>query len=77
MLLVHDEADDDRTAWFGTAPHAVALDVEALRSMGEVEPVAGRVVDVLIRAALGTGAGVRISPHMASVPEGVGALLRF
>ena len=44
-------------------------------------PVEGRLVDVAVRAALGTGAGVRVleaddrSRHAPG--EGLGALLRF
>jgi hypothetical protein len=37
----------------------------------------GRLADVAIRAALGTGAGVRVVPEHGGPAEGVGALLRW
>jgi hypothetical protein len=36
-----------------------------------------RLVDVAIRAAFATGAAVRIVPSVASVQDGIGAILRF
>jgi hypothetical protein len=71
--------DDRRTAWFGPAPTDAAADREALGALGVVEPVEGRLVDVAVRSALGTGAGVRVfDPDRAGGPaEGLGALLRF
>jgi hypothetical protein len=41
------------------------------------EPHDGRLVDVAIRAALGTGAGVRVIPKHGPVNEGIGGLLRW
>jgi Bacterial archaeo-eukaryotic release factor family 2 len=70
--------DDERTAWFGPAPTDVGVDRDALAGLGVPNPVEGRLVDVAVRAALGTGAEVRVldSPHPAP-GEGMGALLRF
>jgi hypothetical protein len=45
--------------------------------MGVDDPQEGRLVDVLIRAAFGTGAGVRIVPAGGPGKDGVGAILRF
>jgi hypothetical protein len=75
-LLVADEVDDERTAWFGPAPGAVAVDAGTVSSMG-VEPEQARLVDVAIRAALTTGAAVRIIPSPRAVRDGIGAVLRF
>ncbi|HET9690835.1 MAG TPA: Vms1/Ankzf1 family peptidyl-tRNA hydrolase, partial [Acidimicrobiales bacterium] len=61
VLLVHDDVDDERFAFFGPAPEHASLDREDLIAMG-VEPREGRLVDVAIRAALGTGAAVRVVP---------------
>jgi hypothetical protein len=45
--------------------------------MGVDEPQEARLVDVAVRAALGTGAGVRILPD-GDVPTGrLGAILRW
>jgi hypothetical protein len=71
--------DDERTAWFGPAPTDVGVDAEALTALGVGTPVEGRLVDVAVRGALGTGATVRIvDPDRQAAPrDGLGALLRF
>lgn len=76
-LLVHDDPDDTRTAWFGPGAGMVATEAQTLRDMGVDGAHEGRLVDVAIRAALGTGAGVRLVPSGGSVTEGLGAILRF
>jgi len=79
-LLVADDPDDQRTAWFGSAPHQVAGDRAALEDMGEAMPVQGRLPDVAVRAALGTSAGVHVLDPAgagARLQDGLGALLRF
>ncbi len=75
-LLVHDDPDDDRVAWCGAVPALVGASAAALPGG---DAVAARLVDVAIRGAVGTGAGVRIIPaHGPDVPvERVGALLRY
>jgi hypothetical protein len=71
--------DDERTAWFGPAPTDAAVDREALATLGVVEPVQGRLVDLAVRSALGTGAGVHVlDPDRHGGPDGgLGAVLRF
>ena len=76
-LLIHDDPDDDRTAWFGPEPGMVAQTKKALTELGVPKPVKGRLVDVAIRAAFTTGAAVRIVPSVGSVKQGIGAILRF
>jgi hypothetical protein len=76
-LLIHDDPDDDRSAWFGPEPGMVALDRKTLSDMGVDQPQQARLVDVAIRAAFTTGASVRIVPSAGSVKEGIGAILRF
>jgi hypothetical protein len=79
-LLVVDDPADDRIAWFGPDPRELATspDGEALSGRFEA-PRAGRLVDVAVRAALGTGAAVRVVPadQAESPAEGLGALLRY
>jgi release factor family 2 len=81
LLLTGLFLDDQRTAWFGPAPTDVAADRDDLAGLGVPGPVQGRLVDVAVRAALGTGAGVRVldpADRSRQAPaEGVGALLRF
>lgn len=76
-LLIHDDPDDDRTAWFGPEPGMVAQTRKALTELGVPKPQKARLVDVAIRAAFTTGAAVRIVPSVGSVKQGIGAILRF
>jgi hypothetical protein len=75
-LLVHDDVDDDRTIWFGPEPLHVGLDEAAVKAMGVDEPMEARAVDVCIRAAIGSGADVRVVPK-AVLDRNVGAVLRY
>lgn len=81
LLLTGLFLDDERTAWFGPAPTDVGAGRDDLAGLGVPDPVEGRLADVAVRAALGTGAGVRVlevagrSRHGPA--EGLGALLRF
>jgi peptide subunit release factor 1 (eRF1) len=77
VLLVHDDRDDKRRAWFGPQRAHIASEPDDLRALGLDEPHDGRLVDVAIRAALGTGAGVRVIPKHGPVNEGIGGLLRW
>lgn len=76
-LLIHDDPDDDRTAWFGPESGMVAQTKNALADLGVADPQKARLVDVAIRAAFTTSAAVRIVPSVGSVKEGIGAILRF
>jgi peptide subunit release factor 1 (eRF1) len=81
VLLVHDDPADERTAWFGDTPTAVGA------TGGDLEPAdlgvdpgaerVGRLVDVAIWAAIGTGADVRVVPSVHALPDGLGAILRW
>jgi hypothetical protein len=75
-LLVHDDEEDDRTAWFGTDPLMVGRRRSELDGLAD-EPREGRLVDALIRSALAGGAGVRVLPSGTDVPDGVAAILRW
>jgi release factor family 2 len=79
LLVAGPYLDDQRTAWFGPAPTDVAGDRDALAALGVATPVQGRLVDVAVRAALGTGANVRVvDPGRRDGPrDGLGGLLRF
>jgi hypothetical protein len=75
-LLVHDDATDDRMAWFGTDPTHLALDDATVRAMGAEHVHPARLIDVCLRAAYGTSADVRVVPS-AVVTDGLAALLRW
>ena len=77
LLLLHDDPADGRTAWFGPDPGQVGASREDLEAMGVGDARQGRLADVLIRAALGTGADVRVVPGHGGPAEGAGALLRW
>ncbi len=78
VLLVHDDPDDARQAWFvDDVPTMVSDDPSLLRSLGHDEPRPARLVDVAIRAALATGAGIRVVPSAGPVTGGLGAILRW
>ena len=77
VLLVHPQPDDDRTAFCGPDPIPVTTTVEDISGLGIGEPVEAPLIDVCIRAALGTGAGVRVIPGTKGPRDGVGAILRW
>jgi hypothetical protein len=77
ILLVSDDPDDDRTAWFGPDPAHAATTERTLRDLGVAEPQEARLVDVAVRAALGTGAAIRVIPSDSGVEDGLGAILRW
>jgi len=70
-----EDLDDGRTAWFGPDPTQVAMTAGDVRGLGVDAPVEGRLVDVAVRAALGTGAGIRVVP--VAPDGGIGAILRW
>src|SRR5205823_4122237 len=61
-LLVHDDPNDHRTAFFGPDAIPVATEAATLKALGIDDVREGRLVDVAIRAAFGTRAVVRIIP---------------
>lgn len=77
-VLIDPSRTGGQTAWFGPGLAQVALTREALEPAG-VEAEEAPLDDVLIRAAAGTAATVRIVPPGAPelAPTGVGGLLRY
>ena len=59
-VLLIGEDPNDRSLWFGPEPTAIATSAEELRALGVPEPIEGRATDVLIRAAIGSGAAIRL-----------------
>jgi hypothetical protein len=77
VLLLSPDVNDPRTALFGPEPALVGVEPDHLRAMGVDRPEEGPLEDVAVRAALGTGAGVRLLPR-GDVPTGrIGAILRW
>jgi hypothetical protein len=77
LLIAADDPEDPRTAWFGPEPAQLATTAADLRGMGVDRPAEGRLVDVAVRAALGTGAGIRVVGAGAGLEGGIGAILRW
>jgi release factor family 2 len=77
VLLIADRADDDRTLWLGPDPTLLAVTDQEMKEMGVDSPEQGPARDVLVRAALGTGARIRVIDDTDMVEEAVGALLRW
>jgi hypothetical protein len=78
-LLLADGMDETVPVFFGPAPTMVAATRSELEEMGLSDPQEAPLVDVLLRAALGTGAEVLLVPGITpdSPDGGVGALLRY
>ena len=77
VLLVHADPQDARTAWFGPEAIPVATSAGDLNGLGLGAPKQGALVDVALRAALGTGAGIRMIPGAGGPSGGIGAILRW
>ena len=78
-LLVRDDPTDERSLWFGPEGVHLAMAPEPLSELGVKAIQEGRLVDVLIRAALSTGSEIRILPTTAAngPTDNVGAILRW
>ena len=77
LLIVSDDPDDRRTAWFGPGPSQISAEAAVLRSLGAEPVVEARLVDVAVRGALRTGAGILVLPGGEGPDEGLGAILRW
>ena len=77
LLVAPDDPGDPRMAWFGPEPTQVATTAAEVKALGVDQPVQGRLVDVAVRAALGTGAGLRVVGAGAGLEGGIGAVLRW
>jgi hypothetical protein len=77
VLLVHADPDDSRTAWFGRDAIPVAERATDLTDLGIPDAQDGPLVDIAVRAALGTGAGIRMIPGAGGPTGGIGAILRW
>lgn len=78
-LLLTTDAAAYSTLLFGPDPTQIGTTAADLAALGVDEPQEGPMIDVLIRAALGTAAAVQLVPHeLATSPAGgVGAVLRY
>lgn len=77
VLLLHADPDDQRTAWFGAEAVPVAARSTDLTDLGVAGGKNGLLADVALRAALGTGAGIRMIPGAGGPAGAIGAILRW
>jgi hypothetical protein len=75
--LVNNDRDDERKAWYGpdTLCAASPDGIDGIDGDETGQPVAGRLVDVAVRAALLTDAEVRVVG--APLRDGIGGVCRF
>jgi hypothetical protein len=78
-LILTDARDASAHGWAGPDPTHLGLTEQSLRDMGVDSPQHAPLEELLVRAALGTGAAVRVvGGGMEQSPsEGVGAVLRY
>ena len=78
-LLLTTAADPAATLWYGPDPAVLGTTREQVASLGVETPQEGPLAEVLLRAALATGADVQLVPHEPDeAPNGgVGAVLRY
>lgn len=67
---------DDRQCWFGEKPSQIAFSESRVRALGANHPVGGRMVDAMIRSAIGSSSGIRIVEAEA-MSNDYAALLRW
>jgi hypothetical protein len=76
VLLVHDDANDARTAWFSADTMMTSVERADVEATGASEVREARLADAAIWHALHTGAAVRMTPTMAVLTDGIGGVLR-
>jgi len=78
-LIITTGIGQHGTLLFGPEPTHLATTAQELRDLGATDVAEGPMVDVLLRAAIATGADVRLVPgELETAPQqGVGALLRY
>ena len=78
-LILTDARDASAAAFFGPDPTHLALSARELLDLGVEQPWQAPLEEIVVRAALGTGANVRfVGGGTEQAPtDGVGALLRY
>jgi hypothetical protein len=77
LLLIRDDAEDERTLWTGPEPVHIGMAREQVEAMGVDDPHEVRIRDATVRAAIGTAARIRLLPEGRGPREGIGAILRW
>jgi hypothetical protein len=77
-LVISDDPSSTLHAYVGPDAVHFSLDEQELRGLGVDQPQRDRFDSALVRAAVGTGATIVVTPNAHDyVPDGLGALLRY
>jgi hypothetical protein len=77
-VVLSDDPSSTLTAWLGPQPTDFGLDDGEAAALGVPEPTHDRFDAALVRAVIGTGARLLVTPGAHDyLPEGIGALLRY
>ena len=77
-LVISDDPSSTLHAYIGPEAVQLALEAEEVRALGVDEPARDRLDAALVRAVVGTGGSVLITPNAHEyVADGVAALLRY
>ncbi len=76
LVLLHDDPEDRRLAWFGEDGTRLAPDLEHAAPIAPDEGLRqARLPDVVIRGALISGCGIHLVPNVDVLPDGIGVVL--
>ncbi len=75
MLLLHGDPDDERQGWFGTDPHDIGYDITDVGGDARIA-INGRLVDIVLRSALGQKVPVIMVPRVPDdrLADGMGVV---
>lgn len=79
ILVLNADPDDDRQAWFGPPFERIAIDIEEAAPIDPERPLLnGRLVDVVLRSAVGQHVPVFIVPSLPDdrLADGIGVILK-
>jgi hypothetical protein len=77
-VVLSDDPSSNLTAWIGPEPLQVGLSAGDLKAMGVEQPEQVRFDSALLRAVVGSGADVLVTPNAHDyVQDGIAALLRY
>ncbi len=79
VVLLHADPEDDRQGWFGPAFDRISSDFSAAAPIDPSEPLLNaRLVDVVLRSAIGQGVPVFIVPTLPDdrLADGIGAITK-
>jgi hypothetical protein len=77
-VIISDDPTSTLTAWIGPEPLHLGSSRDELRELGVADPQQDRFDSALLRAVVGSGARLLITPNAHDyVRDGIAALLRY